>query len=338
MTGPAAFRFRMGTHRDVPHCLAFLPRAFRADASMRARLPELWGRVLDGDAKTFAIVEDLERPYPDGIEAYGLSVFVSDRFAEAFRASPRPGLAAAIYERLLAGDDVLMTAAQLAKANATTGINIAALHFGLRNEDLADARTAHALMAGSAAFYFFHGGWRINTIFNEVYGTQAARFMEAGGFRLVHDYARESPGTFGGVPPGHMPYLFMLCREWVEPGAINPLSQLFFAPAPRIGFSAAERRVLERALLTEADPQIAASLGVSADSVKKTWRNIYDRTKRRAPFLLPANDSLSSGSRGQEKRRHLLGYLRTHLEELRPFEPALGADRRDRSATKPGPP
>jgi hypothetical protein len=28
-----------------------------------------------------------------------------------------------------------------------------------------------------------------------------------------------------------------------------------------------------------------------------------------------------AGSRGQEKRRHLLAYLRTHLEELRPSSP-----------------
>jgi hypothetical protein len=167
-------------------------------------------------------------------------------------------------------------------------------------------------------------------VINEVYGAQAARYMEAGGFRLVHDFQMEAPAAFAGVPPQQYPYLFMLRREWVEPAAVNPLSMLFSAPAPRIYFSAAQRRVLERALLNESDVHIAGALDISQDAVKPTWRHIYSRIGQRAPYVFPAGDSSPSGSRGQEKRRHVLDYLRAHLEELRP---ASAPSRSSRSAS-----
>ena len=78
--------------------------------------------------------------------------------------------------------------------------------------------------------------------------------------------------------------------------------------SPRIHFSAAERRLLERALLNEPDAAVA---------VLKTWRGIYERVNRRLLQLIPIG-GIAGGSRGQEKRRHLLLYLRGHLEELRP--------------------
>lgn len=142
--------------------------------------------------------------------------------------------------------------------------------------------------------------------------------MERGGFRLIHDFHRERPGDFEGLPREQDPYLFMLRGAWMEPGVIHPLSQLFSPPLPRFGFSASERRVLEGALLNESDRQIAERLGISPDGIKKLWRNVYQRASREMPGLIPEPGPSLPGSRGQEKRRHLLEYLRLHLEELRP--------------------
>lgn len=312
-----AFRFRLATHADLPYCAELLPAGFRADASVRRRLIELWRRLLASDSRCFAVFEDLEQPFPASIVGFGLSVFLTDRFVAEFCASPRPYVAALVYERLLAGEDVVMTPELLRVANSTTGLNSLALHHGMRNEDLSNPRTAQLMVASNAAFFFTHGGYRINSLIAEVYGPQQFRYLETGGFRLIRDFRRESPASFESMPPAHYPYLFMLRRDWVEPIPINPLSQMFSSPPPlRLHFSPAERRVLERALLNE--PDIAASLGVSSDTIKKTWRSIYERVSRHAQYLIPASDLNMSGSRGQEKRRYLLDYLRTHLEELRP--------------------
>jgi DNA-binding CsgD family transcriptional regulator len=314
----AALRFRLASRADLPYCVKLLPAGFRASSRVRRHLVDLWGRLLALEARSFTVVEDLERPYPANMEGFRLSVFVTDRFFSQFCASPRPYLSALSYERMLAGEDLVLSAKQLRTANSTTGLNLIVLHLGLRNEDLSDARTAQMLAAGSAAFYFFHAGYRINAILNEVYGPQSARYMQLGGFRLVHDFHRERPADFEDLPPLHDPYLFMLRREWVEPAALHPLSQLFYAPVPRLHFSATERRVLEAALLNESDLQIAGRLGMSVDNVKKTWQSVYQRAGRALPSLIPPRVFNSSASRGQEKRRHLLAYLRLHLEELRP--------------------
>jgi hypothetical protein len=321
---PGAFRFRLAQPRDLSHCVGLLPSGCRLASSIRGRLLEIWAGLLASDARTFSIVDDIEHDHPANIEGFGLSVFVADAFAEELIGTPpRAHASALFYERLLAGEKVLLAREELQAAHLTAGINVLVLHFGLRNEDLSDPRTAQVLNAGSAAFYFFHGGYRIRTMLNEVYGEQAARYMERGGLRLVHDFRQTSPAAFAGVPDHKLPYFFALRREWVEPAAISPLSQMFTAPQPRIFFSAAERRILERALLNETDAAIAEALGISRNGVLKAWRGIYERVDRRLPQLIPKRGA-TDGSRGQEKRRHLLLYLRVHLEELRPGRPDRG--------------
>lgn len=321
----AAFRFRKGTRADLAHCLPLLPAGFFADSEVRQRLPAIWEALIACEAHTFAVIDDLERPYPECIEAFGMSAFVSDAFLSEFTPAPRPQLTALVYERMLAGENVVLTANELATANGTTGLNVVALHFGMRNEDLSEPRNVQVINAGMAAFYFFHRGYRIKFIANEVFGAQAARLMEAGGFRLMRDFQHEAPAAFAGMAPHCYPHLLMLRREWIPP-SVNLLSQLFHAPASRIGFSRAEQRVLEHALLNESDAAIADALGVSSDAVKKTWRNIFARVSRRAAYLIPGDDGAWSGSRGLEKRRHLLEYLRLHLEELRPVSRQAAVD------------
>ena len=313
------FRFRMGTAADIPVCEKLIPPGFRPPKPVRRRLPEVWRLIVDSDAKVFAIVEDIESEFPHNIEAFGLNVFTNDRFVDEFCAAPRAYVAALFYERLLAGDDVLPTREQLAHANAGSNVNVLVLHFGLREPDLSQERSARALLAASGAFYFFHGGFRIKRMIGEFYGKQELEYVTAGGFRLTHDFSREQPDRFSGIPAEHRPYLFMQRREWIAPAAANPLSQLFHTPAPRIQFSNKERYILERALLNQSDEEIAAAMRVTVNAVKQTWRNIFDRVARRAPQVMPSNDLEQSGRRGVEKRRHLLDYLRAHLEELRPY-------------------
>jgi hypothetical protein len=132
----AALRFRLGTPTDFAQCEELLPPGFRASRAVRRELSGCWSKLLAEESRTFAIIEDLERAYPAGIEGFGLSVFVSDRFMAEFCGAPQPYLAAIFYERLLAGEDIVLSPEQLARANATTGINVLVLHFGLRNHNL----------------------------------------------------------------------------------------------------------------------------------------------------------------------------------------------------------
>jgi len=315
---PGAFRFRIATARDLPHCVELLPPGCKLAPATRARLPEIWAGLLATEARVFPIIEDIERDHPENIGGFGLSVFVSDAFADELIATPRAYAPALFYDRLLAGDPVLLTRKDLHRVQLSGGINLFALHFGLHNHDLSDPRTVQILDTASASFYFFHAGYCIRTIMAEHYGGQAARYMERGGFRLVHDFRQTS--ALAGTPDDEMPAFFAQRREWIEPAAISGLAQLFAAKRARIHFSPGERRILERALLNESDAEIADAFGISRNAVLKAWRGIYERIDRRLPQLIPTSEA-GDQTRGKEKRRHLLSYLRNHLEELRPSRP-----------------
>mgnify|MGYP001500444972 CR=1 FL=1 len=58
-----------------------------------------------------------------GIEGFGLSVFVTDRFVDDFCSSPQPHLPALLYEQMLAGRHGLLQSQQLAAATATRGLH-----------------------------------------------------------------------------------------------------------------------------------------------------------------------------------------------------------------------
>ena len=316
--GPSAFRFRLGSAADLPHCVALLPPGFRAPHRVRSQLVELWHQLLATEARTFAIVEDQERAWPDNIEAFGMSAFLTDNFMDEYLKAPEPYLAALVYERMLANSSVILTPAQLRAANTTTGIHVVSLHAGMRNWDFSHPRTAQAAIVASTAFHFLHSGYRVHTVTGELYGQAQARFVEMGGFRLVRDFANDQPQAFSHLPSTDHPHLAMVRREWIELGAGSPFVQIFRSPPARIGFSAAERRLLERALMNESDAGIAVALGIAGDTIKKTWRNIHNRVEREASFLVPAANPGRDGIRGQERRGRLLDYLRTHMEELRP--------------------
>jgi hypothetical protein len=213
----------------------------------------------------------------------------------------------------------------LARANAGEGLNLLVLNFGLHNHDITDPQTQRVLQVGSAAFYALHAGYRFRLVLNEVFGEDSARYMAAGGFRLVATQRRQG----GPDRDRDRPHVFAMRREWIEPAAVHPFSFLFHTPEPVIAFSPSEQRVLVHALMNQPDREIAKSVGLSLDAVKKTWRRIYERVSRRMPFLITHGEgSVRSEHRAAEKRRYLIEYLRTHLEEVRPWAPLQPRARR----------
>lgn len=305
-------RFRLVEPRDFPTCRSLLNPALHLSRRVIERLPALWrAMALFG---TFSIVEDPVKPYPESIQGFGASAFVSDQFVDEFLGARRNYLDAALYERIIAGPSPVLSESQIAESNSSDGLNLVVLNYGLRDHDLSKPSTQRVLQLGTAAFYSLHAGYRIKTILNEVFSEEAAQYMTAGGFHL-QDTASAPADT---LSDGAVPRLFALRREWVQRGVIDPLSALFYPSPPQIGFSPAEQRVLVHALLNRSDAEIAEQLGLSVDGIKKTWRRIYDRVSRRLPYLI-ADERKSGGGRSTEKRRHVLDHLRAHPEEVRPI-------------------
>jgi DNA-binding CsgD family transcriptional regulator len=312
-------RYRLATAADLDTCVGFLRHGFRAPPPIIAAIPEIWRELIDMYPGSLSVIEDAERSHPHGIEAFAACVFVTDAFIAAVRGSPRPYLAAQLYEQVLAGASPVLSPPAMRKANSTGGLNLLCLHFALREPDLEHPRTRAVLQVANTAFFFFFGGYRVNTLHQEVFGTQHATYLQAGGLRLLAGFGAN--GHEPAIPEHVRPHLFGLRKHEVAPAAVNPLSLLFHGLPPRFGFTTTAQRMLERAMLNQSDSDVAHALGISIDAVKKTWRSIYQRVDDIAPKLLNGGLYLvQSGHRSAERRRHLLEYLRTHPEELRPVE------------------
>jgi hypothetical protein len=313
-------RYRFARPADLTVLRSLLNRVFKPSARVSTNLIALWRAMVASGALRITLVEDAALPDIDAIQMIGASVFLTNAFFDNYLQQPYPGLSAQLYEEMLAGNSPVLTGNEIREANSREGLNLLMMHFALKNPDLNDRKTQEVMFAVNTAFFFFYGGYHLKTAMQEVYGRQAADYMHAGGFRIVDDFGASFAGANEGAAD-LQPYLLLLRREEVQPSAVNPLSFLFYPMRPLIHFSPGEQKVLELALLNESDKEIADDLGISADAVKKTWRRAYERASLAAPHLTVADgEGKSMGARGAEKRRHLLDYLRIHLEELRPHE------------------
>jgi hypothetical protein len=313
-------RYRFAKPADFRTFQAMLSPGFQASRRVEQALVSLWQTLTADGSMRITLVEDQERSSEAAIQAIGASAFVAPGFAEKYWRDPQPNLAATIYEQVLNGQSPLLSLPEIREANSDQGLHLVMLHFALRNADLSEPQVQQVMVAVNAAFFFFYGGYRLNSATQEVYGRQAAEYMQAGGFHLLKSF-KSSSGNREGLEP----HVLLLRKDQVQPSVVNPLSFLFYPVPPRIHFAPTEQRVLELALLNESDAAISDTLSISLDAVKKTWRRIYQRAALKAPHLLGGDDGIAGNtSRGTEKRRYLLEYVRVHLEELRPHIPVAG--------------
>jgi DNA-binding NarL/FixJ family response regulator len=146
-------------------------------------------------------------------------------------------------------------------------------------------------------------------------------FVSAG-YRVLQRFAEGTPCPLGLAPLRQPRTLVGLRAEEAArdlPG--TTASFLFEYRKPVLGLTSAERRLLVHATAGFTDQEIASALGLSPNTVKACWRQIYQRFDARAPFVTSdvgagADDSV----RGREKRRHVVAYLADNLQELRPYE------------------
>jgi len=99
---------------------------------------------------------------------------------------------------------------------------------------------------------------------------------------------------------------------------INPL---FHYREPVLRLREADQRLLLAALGGLTDEELSRKLRLTLPAVKKRWISLFERTVHARPDLFPEVDHREDGAkRSRQKRHHVLAYMRSHPEELRPFE------------------
>jgi DNA-binding CsgD family transcriptional regulator len=277
-------------------------------------LGRAWAALLRDGALNASVVEMTGDDARPAIAGFGASVFVTDAWAADARSSREPYLTARTIARELDGRSPILRPRSIARSNAG-GLNVLILHYG-------ESATVPPLSRPALRYRMFeslvdtHRGYRLKDVLQEFWDEIDTEFVIHGWGRVITDYATFFDGhRRQWPPPGRRPHLIGITREecLANPGTLA--APLFVHVPPRLSLTRAEQRMMGLALRGNTDIELARTLRLALPTIKSRWRGIYDRVGRVAPELLTSTHP--SSSRGQEKRRHLLEYVRRHPEELR---------------------
>jgi DNA-binding CsgD family transcriptional regulator len=316
---------REGCAEDIPFCHA-LHESFclpYGEACPDA-LVEMWRALLSNGSMRLSLVEDRAKPIGLRIISFAATIFVSDEFCCEVRSTRPPYLGVEITRCYLSRELPVLSREQVALANAQDGLNVMMCFGGWKRDGMSREQIVAIRERQFEAFYLAHNGYRLKEIFAEAIGQEAFQWMLDAGARLRRDYSRYFEKHASPIPEiSRRPWLVGLTKEEALANPGSHLSSLFVYTPPRFHFNPSEQALLHHALLGKTSEDLAALLFISPWTVKKRWHAIYDRVADVDGDLLPSPIAygVHASSRGAERRRQLLNYLRQHLEELRPFEP-----------------
>lgn len=303
------FHHRLAGPADVPSMLELLgssacdsygPSSAVGVAPILARLLE------EGAGRGTLLVEGARAAGRSGQTLRGVAVtgFVELARARAWLERPPSHLVDHVFERESAGEPVLLRPARVAIENATTGMALTFLAFAI-GADLADPAVGKHIALMHDSFRLFHEGYYCPLALHPTSPTaDGGQSLLGTGFQPVDDGSS----------------IWSLDTTTLDRAPYHPLGVILREFRPQLRFSPAEQDTLFRAVLGYADAEIAEELQVSVETVRKRWRNIFQRVSDRpeVPIFPTGRDAATETKRGPEKRRALLQYLASHLEELRP--------------------
>ncbi|MGH9345616.1 MAG: hypothetical protein ACRD19_17850, partial [Terriglobia bacterium] len=160
-----------------------------------------------------------------------------------------------------------------------------------------------------------HVGYHLNRILIEWTGETQRRIHHSSGvFRAVETFA---PGERG---------LYVLTRKEALAVSGSIATALFQYQEAALDLRDSDKHLLAEALRGGTDSELAARMNLSLPSIKKRWLSLFQRVSKVRPELLPGGEDASSREfRGPQKRHHILAYVRTHPQEIRPFRWFSGA-------------
>ncbi len=310
-------RFREATDSDIPAIAATFDgrNALPLEPRVRQALPGLLAQLISSPACTLTVFEDDGRSGMHVVSFAG-GIFVRDELIDEYLAAPYPGLVSAVLAALLDGRRPLLTEDEIRQSNSSVGLALAVFPMPYGRREWDDPQVQELRKLAPQAMMRDIGGYRLRAIYYEVFTDEAARYIQAGGYRLLNDFSGRA-GT-GGLGADCRPRMLRLTRADLPPGAMSMATQMFDPPQVRLGLTPAEQRVALRALRGASDRAIAEALGLSTETVRSNWRSIYQRlTHVLADVEAPAHEP-DDASRGLEKRRVAIEYLRQNMHELRP--------------------
>lgn len=298
-------RCREMTDGDVVECLAIEPRHLGAELVGRERAIALWQELTRSRSFNSVVVENEQ----DGrVLAFGGSVFVTAEFAEAEMEAPRPYISSRIFASVGTERTAVYPQDELCNGHRQERLYVVILA-GNQRDDLTDAQRDEARMLLAYRFVEAHVGYPLERVLMESVGEeQRLSTLSSGVWREVCAFREENRA------------LLTLARESAFSATGSIAGAMFQYQAPVLGLHDTHKQLLGEALLGGTDAELAERMKISPAALKKRWKAVFDRIAETRPALLPAGDQEDAmDARGRQKRHHVVNYVRSHPEEIRPF-------------------
>ena len=312
---------RLPREEDLPACALVMDDAFVYDAGDRAQLIAMWRHLLREKCVVTALAEDLSRPPGTRIMGFGLGVFVHDEFAQEIQSLP-PYLSRQVLRRWQSGRSPILSASEIRAANRQGNLNWLNLHATSIGHCTQPGEVEQMRDKMLRALVQELAGYQLKSATQEGHGPEMWQVLEMVGMRLSNDYHDFFARSAHPAPlPQQHPRLFSITRDEARNGHEGTyIRALFTYTPPRFAFHAVEQELLLEALSDATDREIAAKLCRSTETIKKQWLRIYEKvlSADHKFFADHENHGDDKPTRGLEKKRVLLKYLRRHPEELRP--------------------
>jgi hypothetical protein len=311
---------RLADIADLRMCEALLDRWSDYSADQIYVLRLLWSSIVENKEQTGMplIVEDRHRPVGQRILAFSFTGFMYDEFVADYKhATDDLRLTYRLAATIRKGSWPLLGPTAVAKLNASSGLNLLiisqAQDKALSNEEVGPYIRDRLV----AAILKAHAGFNLKEVLAECSERDLAWAIRCG-LRLR---GRSRVGCNSELS------LVGMTREEAKCDQGTLASLLFSYTAPRFHFNLREQQLLRAALEGKTDDEICNALSLSLSTVKKRWSLIYDEVIEADASLIPNGQQAVHGNtrgvstRGAEKRRRLIEYLRRHPEELVPHLP-----------------
>lgn len=310
-------------YADLPGCLSLIPDWVQLDHACRDKVLAIWQQFLHQPSFHSDVLIDTERPVGQQIVGMGVSMALDRDWQKLLRETPPPFIARRIYRCVLDGSFKLPDDVALGEMNTAGDVAILVVHYTQLNIDMNNAEAVSQIKLAGEGFAATHAGFRLRELFVEGMDEELA-YLQSMGFK------QRTSRNANRVNPEGSPELPVMLAFSIDdarqqlPG--TPARNLFQFSLPTFGFSASERRMLKLlVLLNIADKEIARELSLSTHTIKKLWASIHQRIITVNPNFFghgiePHSDAKNQ-TRGPEKRRLVLTYLKQHAEELRPYTP-----------------
>jgi hypothetical protein len=314
----AHFSWRKTKANDLVECLRLHPAKNGAELAGASAAQKAWQELLRMDHATRSAVVEKKLKEKVEIVGFGLAAFVKKSFYDAEVASPSPGLNARIIQSVVQGKPVVATFEEVREANTRGDLRQVVLDTSWKRESLDPEQVDEVRVVLGRAYMELFAGYRFSGILSEL--VDAIDFWHIRGHSTfqISDRFEAYRAAHPESPWNADRALAKVTLEDIrnDPGTVA--AGLFYhRDEPQFGFARGEQALLEAALEGVDDGQAAKALFVSVAAIKRRWANIFDRVAAVRPDLCPPG---GVGTRGVQKRQRVLGYVRSHPEELRPFK------------------